>query len=377
MTQEHFGRASKFQTALSQNSETAKKKQEGWYRKTMANESKLIVSFRGKRLELELPPSLTIGDVKSRIASSGDDESLELSPSSIKLMFKGKVLSDDETPVLSVGGQNKKILRFMATGLSEAEQASLNQELRQALRNAPRVRDDLTKHGQDEARRRKRMGQALNQKKTGKETRQYCFGCIETLPNLPDEHKAREILTTLANDPGVLACMAKHEWNVGSLAELYPKGDVTKTRVMGLNRNKGQQILLRLRTEDLQGFRKILSIRKVLFHELAHYVHSEHDNDFFQLMRQIERECNEMDWTQGSGMSKDDDFIMADTGYEGGSHRLGGTAENLSARELAARAAMSRLTLEEQEIYASCGCRQDEAKFLPTTTHETHENQKE
>lgn len=340
----------------------------------MANDipSKLIVSFRGKRLELELSPNLTIGDVKSRIASSGDDESLELS--SIKLMFKGKVLSDEETPVLSVGGRNnKKILRFMATGVSVAEQASLNRELRQALRNAPRVRDDLSKRGQDEALRRKRMGQALNRKKADN-SRQYCFGRIETLPNLPDEHKAREILTTLANDPGVLACMAKHEWNVGSLAELYPKGNVRMTRVMGLNRNKGQQILLRVRTDDLQGFRKMLSIRKVLFHELAHNVHSEHDSDFFQLMRQIERECNEMDWTQGSGVSRGGDSIMTDSGYEGGSYRLGGTAENLSARELAARAAMSRLTLEEQEIYASCGCRQDEAKFLPTPSHETHEN---
>ena len=62
---------------------------------------------------------------------------------------------------------------------------------------------------------------------------------------------------------------------------------------------KGIRILLRLRTDDLKGFRKILSIRKVLFHELAHNVHSEHDSNFYKLMRQIEREVVELDWRAG------------------------------------------------------------------------------
>src|SRR3546814_2356034 len=39
--------------------------------------------------------------------------------------------------------------------------------------------------------------------------------------------------------------------------------------VLGLNENKGQRIKLRIRTDDLKGFRKILTIKKVLFHELA------------------------------------------------------------------------------------------------------------
>ena len=55
---------------------------------------------------------------------------------------------------------------------------------------------------------------------------QYKFGSIETIPGLPNEGTARKILETLANDPGVLACLAKHQWNVGCLAELYPDGKV-------------------------------------------------------------------------------------------------------------------------------------------------------
>ena len=42
--------------------------------------------------------------------------------------------------------------------------------------------------------------------------------------------------------------------------------------VLGLNVNKGQEIKLRLRTDDLQGFRKRLTIMKTLCHELAHNV---------------------------------------------------------------------------------------------------------
>jgi predicted metal-dependent hydrolase len=34
----------------------------------------------------------------------------------------------------------------------------------------------------------------------------------------------------------------------------------------------------------------MLSIRKVLYHEMAHNEHSEHDDKFYMLMREIERD---------------------------------------------------------------------------------------
>ena len=174
--------------------------------------------------------------------------------------------------------------------------------------------------------------------------------------------------------------MKKHNWKVGSLAELYPEGKVGESEVcvMGLNRNKGQQILLRIRTDDLRGFRKMLFIRKVLFHELAHNVFSEHDGSFFQLMRQIEKECNELDWTQGNGLSNADDMDGDFRSYAGGTYRLGGSSDShdwyidkndkLVARELRAQAALSRMTAEEAEIQQHCGCGR-EAKFLPARPH--------
>ena len=144
---------------------------------------------------------------------------------------------------------------------------------------------------------------------------------------------------------------------------------------MGLNQNKGQKILLRLRTDDLKGFRKILSIRKVLFHELAHNEISEHDGQFFQLMRQVESECNDLDWTKdgntlggvdGNSAHNFGSELGESSPYQGGTYRLGGdmstmphsssSTQPLSIRELAARAAMMRLSTEEEEIQQACGC---------------------
>lgn len=52
------------------------------------------------------------------------------------------------------------------------------------------------------------------------------------------------------------------------------------TCLLGLNINGGQEIKLRLRTADLQGFRKFETIRETLVHELTHNVWAEHDNRF-------------------------------------------------------------------------------------------------
>ena len=49
-------------------------------------------------------------------------------------------------------------------------------------------------------------------------------------------------------------------WSVGVLAEMPADGKVgvDPVCVLGMNQNKGQKILLRLRTDDLLGFRKYL-----------------------------------------------------------------------------------------------------------------------
>ena len=63
-------------------------------------------------------------------------------------------------------------------------------------------------------------------------------------------------------------------WQVGCLSEMPPEGKVgvSAVCVLGVNINAGQEISLRLRTDDLRGFRRYDSIRQTLCHELAHMV---------------------------------------------------------------------------------------------------------
>jgi len=114
----------------------------------------------------------------------------------------------------------------------------------------------------------------------------YGFGDIATLPGLPDEPRAHAILVELANDPGVLAVMRDHRWFVPVLSELYPEGSVGEDPVcvLGLNKGKGAEICLRIRTDNLRGFRYRAVIMKTLWHELAHNELSEHTPAFYDMV---------------------------------------------------------------------------------------------
>lgn len=351
---------------------------------------RLIVTFRGSKVEIPLMPGTTVNSVKERVAVAVDPQA-NLNPADLKLMFKGKLLGNEnheEDLYEKLNGSKErsgnaipKTFRLIMSGLSPAEAAKADVEFKSQQRLAPRVKDDLSDKSVRDTDERKRRGQIALQKAAARNTmssasKKYGFGKIETLPGLAEEQTARDILEKLANDPGVLACMAKHHWYVGTLAELYPDGKVGQSPVcvMGLNENKGQCIRLRIRTDDLKGFRKVLSIRKVLFHELAHNVHSEHDGDFFLLMRQVEQECNQMDWTQGAGISSSTSYVDTNTAsFQGGTFRLGGGTDHTteaSPRELAWRAAVVRMTQEEQEIEQNCPCGalQRNDLFLPKQT---------
>jgi hypothetical protein len=55
------------------------------------------------------------------------------------------------------------------------------------------------------------------------------------------------------------------------MTEMAPIGyvGVSPKCILGFNKNRGQEISLRLRTDDLKGFRKYESIKKTLLHELV------------------------------------------------------------------------------------------------------------
>jgi hypothetical protein len=86
--------------------------------------------------------------------------------------------------------------------------------------------------------------------------------CLKQFKTPPPSH-ALALLRRLANDAGIKAIMEKHNYRVGLLNEMPPEGlvGVDEVCILGYNKNKGESITLRLRTDNLQGFRKYLVIR--------------------------------------------------------------------------------------------------------------------
>ena len=70
----------------------------------------------------------------------------------------------------------------------------------------------------------------------------------------PPPSEALSLLHRLAADPGIAGIMRKHGWTVGTLSEMPPEGKVgvSPVCILGVNINAGQEISLRLRTDDLK-----------------------------------------------------------------------------------------------------------------------------
>ncbi|XP_044466233.1 uncharacterized protein LOC123196320 isoform X2 [Mangifera indica] len=188
---------------------------------------------------------------------------------------------------------------------------------------------------------------------------QYIFCDFRTLqiPGVelnPSASEALKRMHMLAADPGIVAIMNKHHWRVGIMKELAPVGyvGISPKCILGFNKNHGEEISLRLRTDNLKGFRKYESIKKTLLHELAHMVYSEHDANFYALDKQLNQEAASLDWTKSRGHTlrgvrysdQYEENLFAED-VRNASHKLGGNvSEQLaSARASSVAAAYRRL----------------------------------
>lgn len=135
-----------------------------------------------------------------------------------------------------------------------------------------------------------------------------------------------------------------------------------ESRTLGLNRNRGEVIELRLRTDAYDGYRDYKTIRKTLCHELSHNVWGEHDRNFWELTKEIEREVERNDWSRGGNTvgghgaefynpedeGIDDEDFLDEGGWTGGEFVLGGLGgsggaqQGLSRRDIMAKAAEER-----------------------------------
>ena len=212
----------------------------------------VTVTFRGHTQELRLPLTehrLSNAQLYTAVA--------ELLPAilHLKLVHAGKIVRNNDDDC-SVSAHDI----VFASGTTSEELKQL-----EATRAAPpRIRDDLAmtesadfdSKGDDYPTRPIAMGVGPSQ--TG-------FGSITTIAGLLDEDSARNLLHRLAGDIGVQAVMHQRRFFVPRLTEMYPDGKVgvDPVCVLGLNKNSGQEIMLRIRTDDMLGFRKYAIILKV------------------------------------------------------------------------------------------------------------------
>ena len=247
---------------------------------------------RGKPLQVSTSDTTTLQDIRYQVSSL-----LSVPDENVRLLSEGKLLSsaDDHHHVSQLFRPSQTIM-ILATTAETAESihaAQPDRTIRPFSARAPKY--------------------VAEPRKTHESLTEYGFGSCVALPNLPDSDKAQKILEQLASDRGFLAVMKKKRWNVGQLREMPPEGrvGVDPVCVLGYNTNKGQQIHLRLRTDDMKGFRAMYSIRQVLAHELAHNEFSEHDDNFKELMRWIERIAGREDW-RSSGQQLSDGWSAPD-----------------------------------------------------------------
>lgn len=188
---------------------------------------KLYISFRGSKVEIDVntndSTTTTVGGIKAKLvtiisAKNNNDKNDLISPLDIKLLHRGKILSNNQEDMAHVVGSSghhhkkPKPVKLVTLGVSRTEAERAKAELEQGLqRSRPLVRDDLTAQGrQREAQRRQQGWAILARAAASHNTPSSRFGRIETLPMLPQQNVARSMLTTLVNDVGIRNCMSSH-----------------------------------------------------------------------------------------------------------------------------------------------------------------------
>ncbi|CAG8973555.1 hypothetical protein HYALB_00008255 [Hymenoscyphus albidus] len=310
----------------------------------------ITFTHHGKPHIISLPRDATLVDLSESI-----DSTLSVPPSNQKLMISklGLLKPPFKDPAMAITALLDKKISLLGATAKEATAISTAQE-EASRRVHPRGSRPLQKVSAYKTR---------NWKKEQEES-QYTFLTLKPLSYLPNPSRSLEFLQRLKDDAGIKATMLKHKFTVPLLTEMNPiehtQSDHEGTsRTLGLNRNRGEVIELRLRTDAYDGYRDYKTIRNTLCHELAHNVHGPHDRNFWDLCKQIEKEVAAADWkTSGHTLAPDEEFYGGNSedfhdhgGWSGGEFVLGAgkttdssstQSQGLRRREILAKAAEER-----------------------------------
>lgn len=258
----------------------------------------LTISHRGKAVNLPEAPigETTLGTLRHQIAAT-----LGTVVEKTRLLTSGRQLqpSDDGEPLCMLLKEGGRLIVL-------APPAALIDKLNSRSEDATLRPDELAPR--ETKRRPAYTAEPVARfPHIGRATADFGFGRVEALKGWKRRDQAYAILRRLASDAGILGVMRERGWHVGALKEIPPMGRVgADVCLMGFNVNQGQEIHLRLRTDDNTGFRSTAQLLHVLSHELAHNKHGEHDVAFKEEMRRIERAVHGKDWRGIGGKILDD-----------------------------------------------------------------------
>lgn len=322
----------------------------------------VALSFKGQAYRVPVAPSERVESIFEFV-----EEVLSLNRDHCKIIWRGKNLTvealvGDVKPALGEGA------KLMLVGSTE-----------DAIRRVRSARSDPLVKGfaaeEEDARRRRKRIKAARLKGSAWGTKmdlEYCFTKIqpEFKYHTPTPYEAEALLRKLAEDPGIISIMKEHRFKVGLLTEMSPqeakermmnegKGDMD---LLGYNQNYGEKIVLKLRTDNVQGFRAYHCLVNTLVHELTHNIFGPHDDKFWNLFGQLKSEYMKFHefWSRngksaGGGVERFDGFESDDSDADGGI--LGGGEEGAAPltdaqrREHAVRMAALRagMAAAEQE----------------------------
>jgi len=327
----------------------------------------LTAKLGGQNAAISLGEDATVADLQAALTTA-----FGLAPgTAMRILNKGKAVKDATSSQLSAvgvsAGTKLMVMASRVEAIKEVEEAKPE-------RMRGFSEDDL----------RTRTGSSggsshVRAASTSSAASPFKFHGLRALPVLPPGAgppvaAAEARLKELSTDPGILSIMKQHGWHVGRLSEMPPEGlvGVSASCTMGLNKNKGEEILLRLRTDDWCGLRPYANVINVLLHELTHNVHSDHDASFKQLNSELGHEYRQFMGAHGAGRSLAGGAIAESAapptdvsdnfGYVlggGGGEIPGGAAaprRALSAREAAANAAAMRFAFERPGADEACAC---------------------
>jgi len=193
----------------------------------------------------------------------------------------------------------------------------------------------------------------------------FCQMKAEYKYTTPTPYEAEALLNKLATDPAIVKIMTERRFVVGLLTEMSPQEAQERMRsegkngvdLLGYNQNAGQKIVLRLRTDDVKGFRPYYDLMNTLIHEITHNVHGPHDDKFWALFRELKKDYDTFhdSYTRGGralaaeaapmNLDSSDDEVT--------SHVLGGETKVPQSPEEQRRIALLRAEerlLEQQQI---------------------------